>query len=52
MKTTDVGFRDTRKVSVAVPGGATPEEHVIKLTITPTAGQAQTIDLKVQVVPK
>ena len=52
MKTTDIGFRETRKVALTVPGDAVPGEHVVKLTITPTAGQAQTLDLKFQVAAK
>jgi hypothetical protein len=52
IKTTDIGFKETRKVSIIVPGDAVLGEHVVKLTITPTAGQAQTIDLKVRATRK
>jgi hypothetical protein len=49
MKTTDIGFRETKKVALTVPGDAAPGEHVVKLTVTPTAGQPHTLDLRVQV---
>lgn len=52
MKTTDIGFNEKRKVSITVPADAVPGEHVVKLTISPTAGQSHTLDLKFQVVAK
>ena len=52
MQTTDIGFRDTRKLALTVPGDAAPGEHVVKLTLTPEAGQPHTLDLKVQVAAK
>lgn len=56
LQTTDLGFRDARKVELTVPGDAAPGEHVLKLTVTPTAGptaeQPHTFDLKVQVAAK
>jgi hypothetical protein len=52
VQTTDIGFRDTRKVALTVPGDAAPGEHVVKLTVTPDAGQPHTLDLKVQVDAK
>jgi hypothetical protein len=52
LKTTDIGFRETRKVSVGVPAVAVPGEHVLTLTITPNTGQALALDLKLQVIGK
>jgi hypothetical protein len=52
VQTTDIGFRDTKKVALTVPGDAPPGEHVVKLTITPEAGPPHTLDLKVQVAAK
>ena len=52
VQTTDIGFRDTKKVALAVPGDAPPGEHVVKLTVTPEAGQPHTLDLKVRVAAK
>ena len=52
MQTTDIEFRDTRKLALTVPGDAVPGEHVVKLTLTPEAGQPHTLDLKVQVAAK
>jgi hypothetical protein len=52
MQTTDIGFRDARKIALTVPGDAAPGEHVAKLTVTPEAGQPHTFDLKVQVAAK
>ena len=49
MQTTDIGFRDTKKVALTVPGDAPPGEHVVKLTVTPTERQPHIFDLKVQV---
>lgn len=52
MQTTDLEFRDTKKVALTVPGDAAPGEHVVKLTVTPEARQPHTFDLKVQVAAK
>ena len=52
MQTTDIGFSETKKVALTVPGDAAPGEHVVKLTVTPEAGQPHTLDLKVQVAAK
>ena len=52
IQTADNGFRETKKVALAVPGDAPPGEHVVKLTVTPEAGQPHTLDLKVQVAAK
>lgn len=50
MKTTDLGFRETRKLSVSVPADVTQKLHVLKLLISPPAGAAQSVDLQLQVV--
>jgi len=50
MKPSDIGFRETRKLSVSVPADATQGPHVLKLLISPTAGAAQSVDLQLQVV--
>ena len=52
IQTTEIGFREMKKVALTVPGDAAPGEHVLKLTVTPTAGQPHTLDLKVQVAAK
>lgn len=52
VQATDLGFRDTKKVAVTVPGDVPPGEHVVKLTVTPESGQPHTLDLKVQVAAK
>lgn len=50
MKITDIGFRETRKLSVSVPADVTQGLHVLKLLISPAAGAAQSVDLQLQVV--
>ena len=52
VQTADTGFRETKKVALTVPGDAAPGEHVVRLTVTPEAGQPHTLDLKVQVAAK
>ena len=52
IQTTEIGFRDTKKVALTAPGDAAPGEHVVKLTVTPEAGPPHTFDLKVQVAAR
>jgi hypothetical protein len=52
MKTTAVGFNETRKLSVTVPADAGQGEHVAKLVISPASEPAQSLDLRFQVVRK
>ena len=52
MQTTDIGFNETRKVSITVPAEAAQGEHLVKLTISPAVGPPQPMDLKFQVVGK
>lgn len=49
MKTTDIGFRETRKLSVTIPADASRGEYVLKLLITPASGPAQSLNLGFQV---
>jgi uncharacterized membrane protein len=49
MKTTDIGFNETRKLSITVPADTAAGEHVIKLVVSPTSEPAQSLDLKFQV---
>ena len=50
MKTTDVGFRETRNLSISVPADAAQAQHVLKLLISPTSGPTQSVDLQLQVI--
>jgi hypothetical protein len=50
MKTTDIGFRDTRNLLVTVPADAGHGQRVLKLLISPTSTPAQSVDLQLQVV--
>jgi uncharacterized membrane protein len=52
MKTTDIGFNETRNLSVTVPADAAQGEHVVKLVISPASEPAQSLDLRFQVVSK
>jgi hypothetical protein len=52
MKTTDIGFNETRKVSITVPADAAQSEHLVRLTISPASGPPQALDLRFQVVGK
>jgi hypothetical protein len=52
MKTTDGGFRETRKVSVTVPADAAPGEYVVKLAVSSASGPPQSPDIKFQVLRK
>ena len=50
MKTTDIGFNETRKLSVTVPAEALQGEHVVKLRISSGSEPGQSLELRFQVV--
>ena len=50
MKTTDIGFNETRKLSITVPADAVPGGHVTTLVLSPASGPAQSLDLRFAVV--
>jgi hypothetical protein len=50
MKTTDIGFRETRNLLVSVPADAAQGQHVLKLLISPASEPAQSVNLQLQVV--
>lgn len=50
LKTTYMGVRDTRKLSVTVPADAIQGQHVLKLLISTASGAAQSVDCRFLVV--
>ena len=52
MKTTDIGFNETRKLSVTVPANAVQGEHVVQLRISSASEPGQSLELRFQVVRK
>ena len=52
LKTTDIGFNEKRPVTITIPANATVGEHVLKLSVTPTSGPPQSLELKFQVIEK
>jgi hypothetical protein len=52
LKTTDVGFNETRKVLITVSPDAAFGEHLLSLTISPASGPTVPLGLRFQVVGK
>ncbi len=50
LKTTDLGFNETREFSVTVPANAAQGEHVVKLRISSASEPVQSLELRFQVV--
>ena len=50
LKTSDVGFNETRQLALLVPVGAAQGPHSLQLVITPASGPAQSVNLVLQVV--
>lgn len=52
LKTTDIGFRETRMLSIAVPTEASHGRQVLTLTISLESVPLQSLELPFQVVPE
>lgn len=52
LKTTDIGFRETRMLSIAVPPEAPRGRQVLTLTLSPESAPSRSLELPFQVVPE
>ena len=50
LKTSEIGFNETRKLALSVPVGAAQGPHSLQLVITPASGPAQSVNLVLTVV--